>query len=188
MILEFSKELKLKWRSILGGIIEGIMVLIILVAGILFMYTDILNETILWLKYLPLQIIALLYFVGMLFFRLRLYFRGRKFIKYTQSGILIYAELRKCNLKATKKGRLVKMEYCYRHDGNIITDSDQCHSLDEDFTVLDLKTYQGQVMVNRGTEIPILVYQGRSIVLFHQCGFYDIAHVSRKLDGWDFYP
>ena len=176
MILEFSKELKLKWRSIfvriiLGGIIEGIMVLIILVAGILFMYTDILNETILWLKYLPLQIIALLYFVGMLFFRLRLYFRGRK-----------------CNLKATKKGRLVKMEYCYRHDGNIITDSDQCHSLDEDFTVLDLKTYQGQVMVNRGTEIPILVYQGRSIVLFHQCGFYDIAHVSRKLDGWDFYP
>ena len=58
-----------------------------------------------------------------------------------------------------------------------------------DFYVFGLKTYLGQVIVNSDTLIPILVYQGQSIVLFQQCGFYDIAHVNRKkLYVWDFFP
>lgn len=193
MTLETSEELKFKWQRIFvmiifGGMVEIIMVLIILVAGILFIYTDMSNQTIVWLENLPVQVIGLLYFGGMLFFRIRLYRRGKKFIEYTQKGILKFAELKKCNFKSTKRGRLVKMQYCYMCDESIVTDWDECHSLDEDFNVLGLKTYQGQVIVNPGTLIPVLVYEGKSIVLFHQCGFYDIAHVNRRLDGWDFYP
>ena len=177
-----------KWCLIFIYILIQMMIIMSawFVAGLYF-FSLFLSDSIL-IKRIFITIWCVLYYIPFLYFKIMCIFRNIKYCYVYCNGIRCEGTLLKIeeSLKIGCNTRIV-LYYSYENNGKVVNAIHKVNCVDMDFRILGLRYVYGKYVIPEPTIIPVVVYNGKSIVIHNNCGMYDVAHYDGRLRLGNYY-
>ena len=126
---------------------------------------------------IPMIVFALM-FLPLLFLRIKFQLRIIKYLRYLKKGTYQNAELTFIedanNSMRFYIGNTYRYIFHIKYDNKVSKCKVICTKVRPG--ILRLREKNGLYILQEKTQIPIVVYKGKVVVLQNDCGFYDIAH------------
>ncbi|MCR5701711.1 MAG: hypothetical protein K6G76_06180 [Lachnospiraceae bacterium] len=136
---------------------------------------------------LPICIIHITLFIPIIALKINFRIRVGNYLKVIKKGYRVTAKLELIEDANIYRGRWLGFTHRFIFHIKVFSEGVcsrtrfvvVCTKIDPE--MLHIKEYNNQYILPEETEIPVVKYKNKAIVLQNECGFYDLAHDSSKV-------
>ena len=141
------------------------------------------------IKRIGIIIWCALFYIPFLYFKIMCIYRNIQYCYVYCNGTRCEGTLLKVEEKNMNIGwnKRIVLYYRYENGGNVVNAVHKVNCVDMDFSILGLRYVYGKYVIPEPTIIPVVVYNGKSIVIHNNCGMYDVAHYNGMLRPGNYY-